>query len=394
MSLMPANGFLSHLLNLNKTLLVGLLSTTVLQLPALAVQPSHSVDIAYNLYELPSAQAAQRTLAEEASVFWEQKPLREGLQELAQNFAITIWIDRRVDPAMRIDLRVKATQTNRSLGELLSRIAARAGCEAGLIENVVYIGPTGEVAKLQRAAVALHNRMTQASQSSMAQLRGLKWPELATPTDLMKGIGESWQTHVEASLPHDLMHSGQLERPCTLATQLTIAAGGFELEPVLTEQGEIHLTPLLDQTTWSCTYQLSSLNAERITPAELNRLRALHRPSSLTVRGKQCVVTGPAEFHVALLRPQGRQKPKLDLDRQRWSYEVKNIAAGAVIDNLAESIGFEVNWDSRISRDQQAALISLVVENASLDQLLTAFAQASGFAVDRKELRVLIQPKR
>lgn len=347
--------------------------------------------IRYNLCELPSTQVAAQALTREASVLWDQKPLREGLGEISANRGISIWLDRRIDPSQPITFTAKASDTDRSLRRRLSQIASLVAAEALLIENVVYVGPRGEPARLQYSAVTLHDAFSIASGGANAQMRGLSWKELATPDDILHSIAETWDTQLEVSLPHDLFHAGELARPCTLATQLTLVGGSFSKRPVL-RGTTIEFEDLSNLTAWQCTYARHSLNSLATQPQSISDLKQRYPGSNLGCRAVQCSVLGPTEFHLALLQPAVATRVDANVLKAKLTYEVLNKKCKTVIDNLAASIGLDIQWDEAIPEEQLERLISFKVEVVPLDELLQAIANASGLKLRRKGLTVAISP--
>src|SRR5690606_38929907 len=156
------------------------------------------------LLELPSSRAAQAALQSSTRVYWDQTPLRTGLQALSQETGITIWLDRDIDPNQPISATAIDVARGASLQKTLEHIASVADAEIGLIENVVYIGPQGRVGRLQRAAVELYDQLSGrggSSALSSASQRKLQWSELATPTEILRQIESDWKIEIAGELP-------------------------------------------------------------------------------------------------------------------------------------------------------------------------------------------------
>ncbi|MEO8268700.1 MAG: hypothetical protein ABI557_03205, partial [Aureliella sp.] len=244
--------------------------------------------ISVNLLELPSSRAVQSALQAPARVFWDQTPLRKGLQELSQQFNVTIWLDRDIDPNQLVTSTAADVPRDASLQKTLEHIASVANAEPGLIENVVYIGPKERVSRLQRAAVELHDRLCRAGDGPRpATLRELQWAELATPTDLLRGIESNWKIEIAGELPHDLFHAGQFLQPTTLATQVTVLLGGFEREVEWLQGNRFRIGPLQQADEWQANYSKSELDLSRLTG-----LRAEYVGAQCQTRGSISRVQG------------------------------------------------------------------------------------------------------
>lgn len=369
--------------------------------------------VAANLYQLPSSQSAQRTLAKDALFLWDQRPLREGLSELGETYAIGVWIDRRVDPGQLVSYRVKARSEDRSLGGNVKKLAASIGAEAVLVENVIYVAPSGIGSRVQRAAVEFHAALaarqarsisaandpalasTAAINDPSSELRMLAWRELATPTEIVQSIAQEWsiQFAPPASgelLPHDLLHQGALPRPCTLATQLSIVACGFDLEPHPTETGAIELRQMQPLDNWTGSYGRQELNGAMMQAGPLAQLKRDFPGSQFRSNDAMWQITGPSDLHLRLLAPQAATRRPVNIERQPLSFEVINKPAKVVIDSLAASIGFDVTWDETCTASDQSQLITFTITNTRLDGLLAAFGEAAGLDVERQGLDVTI----
>lgn len=342
-----------------------------------------------NMLELPSSRAAQQVLRTPTRIFWEQTPLRTGLQELSQQHGCTIWLDREIDPNQLVTTRAAEPQQDASLHGRLEYIASMAGAEIGLIENVVYFGPPGRAARLQRAAVELHDVLSQSggqgrgSNPTAAHTRELDWPELATSTELLEQIESAWQIEFDQRLPHDLFHAGRFLRPTTLATQATVILGGFELEAKWQQGNQFRIIPLQSQTRWQANYPKRDVNLRGLV-GFLDKFAG----GQCQTRGNICHIRGVTNFHLALLAtPPVASQPDVSLGSKsmRYEFQVVNTQVSVVLASLAQSIGFELQWDEACSDAQRAQLISFQVKQVTLDQLLAEVARSSGLKIARQK---------
>lgn len=347
---------------------------------------ANSADVSaveFNLFQLPSARLAIGSLQSEARFFWENRPLGDGLQELSQRHRLTIWLDRRIDPTQAVTLETDTEQATLLTG--LQGIAEQIEAEIGLVENVAYLCPRGKLQPAQRAAVVLHDTISRQAASSDAQLRDLEWPELATPTSLLKQLESNWQIQIDATLPHDLFHAGRLHQPSALATQLTLLLAPFDKEARCIAPREFVAQPLRDGGIWQANYRASDLHMGRA--AELRRQLG----GSLRVNGGIATVTGVTELHLGLLTQiRQRKVSPVDLDKRRWAFEVRNSALEAVLNKLADAIGFQLQWAPEISDAERQQLISFQVTDVSLDRLLAEVASVSALVITRQGNSVIV----
>ena len=333
--------------------------------------------IHYNLHELPSSQQAQAKLQRETQFTWRLTPLRDGLRNLANAYQLSIWIDRRIDPTQTIDLQVGSTN-RATVHSALRQIAALVGAEVGLIENVVYFAPAGELSRLQLAATQLHDALSvrdvRDGRPATANMRPLQWEEVKTPNAILLEIAETWKVTVAGELPHDLWHAATLATPCTLATQLTVVCGGFEQQALWDAGSRLQLQPLQREEKWSCLYEDQPWSLQ-----ETKQIKSEYRGSSIAKRGSQWHVTAVTEAHLALLGLATRvdHKPANSPPMTaRWTGEIGGVAE-RVLTQFAASQQLEVVWDATCTERQKQKQVRFDVKNASLTDILNSWSEAA-----------------
>ncbi len=357
-----------------------------------AAEPERQVlQVGVNLLELASSRQALAILNSDALFLWDQTPLRQGVQELSRVHGISIWLDRRLDPTKLVSTPPVA-HGDSSLQARLRQIATAVGGEVGLIENVVYLGPVGQAVALQRAAVELHDAISRVGNNRTAQLRPWRWEELSSSADRLAQLSAQWKIEIAQGLPHDLVHAGELVQPTTLATQLTLLVGGFERQAELTAAGRFELKPLERHGQWQANYRKEDLDLR-----SLSEFKAEYSGSECQSRGAVSQVRGVTDFHLALLSAAAAARavgPAVGPrgSAARWGFEVRNTKVEAVLNNLAVSIGFEVQWDAACTPEMRAKLISFLVDGVTTDELLAKVAQASGLKITRDKQQVRVKP--
>lgn len=355
-----------------------------------AQERGEPLSILVNLLELPSSRATQALLQNPARIYWNQTPLRTGLREIGQQYRLTIWLDRDIDPNQLVTMQAAAQQTDASLQGRLQHIASLIGAEVGLIESVVYLGPVGRVSRLQRAAVELHDVLSRAGGSpNSATLRELRWGELATPAELVQIVSANWKISLEGELPHDLFHAGQFLQPTSLATQVTVLLGGFEREAEWGQGNRLRIVPLKPQSEWQGNYRKSDIDLRR-----LGGLKDQFAGAQCQTRGNISRVNGVTAFHLALLAPApAANRPAVALGNKSelYEFEVANTAVANVLEHLGASLGFELEWDENCSPAQREQRISFKVKQVTLDQLLAEIARTSGLSIDRQATKVKVR---
>lgn len=352
--------------------------------------------IEFNLLTLSSSQTAARSLQLPARFLWDQQPLRDATAGVSQAYAVSIWLDRRIDPTQPVTYlpqsipELSATWPQDSLGARLEQVLRGADCEVGLVENVVVVGPRSELSKLQAAAVRLHDSIQRDVGRLATEFRPLQWSELSTPQQLLDQIAQNWGITLQGQLPHDLMHAGRLLEPTTLATQLTLVCGGFGQEAVVVAPRTLALRPMSEATSWNANYPKKQLDLAKFATA-----RGQFPGATVRCRNDSCSVQGETNFHMAILADQPPPRPGAGAGTSRatWNFEIANAPVKAIMESLATGINLEITWDPSCTAEQQSQLLSLKVQQATLDELLTQVCEAAGLKFMRQDKQVLLQPK-
>ncbi len=372
--------------------------TLALTLASLPVQPlvaQESLKIEFNLLTLPSCRQTLIALNSPALATFEKRPLGECFRTLGDAYRVPIWVDRRVDLSRLVT--VVGVQANEppeartTLGRLTA-VAKLGGADAGLVENVVYVGPADQIGSIQRAAVRLHNEiMTSrkgASKTAQVESRSLSWKDITTPAELLEDIQKQWSIEVSSDLPHDLMHAGELPSS-TLATQLTLLHAGFGRQ-VECSSGVFTTSPLVQESVWQAEYADNELQNERLAAA-----RKEFPSATLQVKGKVSTVTGPTGFHLRLLAlrvPASRVPNSRNVEPK---YKIPEIRAPLerVIGELARKLGMEVKWSNDIPEIKRLTVITFgVSKDKTVDEILKQIADENGLNIQRQQQTIEVSP--
>ena len=356
----------------------------------LSAQANNNSSLEYNLLDMPNARISINKLNQSTTLLWQNKPLRQGMQELAKSHRLSLWIDRRVDPNQLLKLQTNQSDT---LATAIERLGKESELDLGLLENVLYVGPANTLPRLQRAHVVLHDALSKHANSARIEMRALQWEELATPMSLVQQLESTWSISVSAKLPHDLMHAGSIEN-CTLATQLTLIGSGFGLEPYWNEaENSVGYRMLGRERAWSCSYESKSLGPIARRTSDLAKLVRRHK-GRVTRRGELTLANGPTALHQALLAQPVADggAPKNVFANSVYTFEVKNEPVQSVLYSLANSLGLKLQWDSAVTEEQKTQRISLDIKNAKVDELLKQFGRQAGLKMERADQTLTIRP--
>lgn len=334
---------------------------------------------------------------QQACRMWSQQSLRSTIQEIASRYAVPIWIDRRIDPNQILDLSQSTQQS--TLGDELDRLALSCGASSGLVENVYLIAPADRVARIQKAAIVLHGQLSAAGAGIASAQKSLEWPDIATPNELLEVIRQTWNVSISQELPHDLLYAGSLPE-CSLATQLALILGGFDLQATLidgvrgqhSDQWSLGVRQLSNSTNWQDSYS-RSFNDEILAG-----LVAGFPGSKVEKQASgRLLVHGPTNLHNELLAmgmATGRNRNSNANGRQQvYSFNIEaKLPVQAVLENLAKTLQFDLEWSDQCSTADRHRLIQLKVENVTRRQLLEQVCQEAQLSLEEREKKVIIHP--
>ena len=360
--------------------------------PLISTAPAQqSPEIEFSLFELPASRQTLTKLNSPAVATFEKRPLGECLQSISDFYDIAIWVDRRVDRSRLVSNVGMATKESPEANTTLGRIRGLAklgNADAGLIENVVYVGPAEQLSAVQFTAVRLHNQIMlarkKAPNSNRAEAKPLTWEELATPSDLLNSIRQNWSIEIDAELPHDLMHAGELPAS-TLATQLTLLLAGFGQQADCSSATRFSVSPLTNETVWKSDYAAKVIQTNQYSAAKREFPAA-----SLQTRNGTSTVMGPTGFHLKLLAvraaPVRNIEPKFTLDDVRGPVE-------QIVGGLAKRLGLQVSWSDAVPLAKRQAVITFGVAKAKTpDEIIAQLAKDCGLSIQRNGETILVSP--
>lgn len=377
----------------------------------------------HNLLLKPTTRQAIERLKQPCR-FWSQQSLRTTLNEISRRFDIAIWLDRRIDPTQLVDLP-QATE-NSSLGLELVRLADSIGAGAGLVENIYLVAPRDRLARIQKAAVVLHGQLSSTGKSVVQKVKPLQWSDVTSYQELLSHIQEIWNVEIEVSLPHDLLHAGYFPE-CSLATQLAILLGGFDLQATMaavnrnTEQTASVSTPDTGLPIESHP------NAEPPLSGREERLAIKIRPISNSIHWKDryartanrelleeltnrfssdqleqvsngwLLVNGETNLHYEIVSigiGSGRRRNSTsDESQQLYTFNIEaKLPVEAVLLELSKNFQLELEWSEQCGAADRNRLVQLKAENVTRQQLLELVCERANLSCEQTEKGWIIHP--
>jgi hypothetical protein len=333
-----------------------------------------------------------------ASINWERVPLRDAIARVSELFDRTVFIDRRVDPDLRITLQVETA----SIDQVLQSVADALSLGTSNLNGLRYLGPRHSAEQLRTVAVVRDEAIALlpgADRNNLQRKSSLSWPRLSEPRQLVGSVAQrrGWQLRKSELIPHDLWNAGELPE-LSAAEQLTVLLIGFDLTfKTLPKERALEIIRL-EEVTIRREYRLPSRSADAIAPLrqELRTAKSVRREAT------RVIVDARVEQHERLAdlfarRPSSRPSRRPTSQSQRlYTLRVQEQPVSAILKQLAERLGWTVEFDDAAIRTaglSADARVSFSVEDSSEEELLDAMLRPAGLSYRREGELLRIVPR-
>jgi hypothetical protein len=346
------------------------------------------------------AQTARKTgaalasqLEQPAGISWQERPLDEGLERLAEVYGVAIFLDRRIDPDQFVNITIR----DLPLRELVAQLAVKAGGELSRVGPVLYIGPQQTTRELATVAALRHQdlaRLPTDSRSKLLRSQALSWPALAQPARLVEQLAREAGLSVDnlEAVPHDLWPAVSLP-PLTLVDRLTVVLAGFGLTYQVDASGQsLRLATIPTNVVLEKRYRPPRGGSEILA-----QLRSALPRASIQIEQGQIIVQGKQEDHEQVERmlagPPAATKAKKGAAKKLYSLNVENQPTGNVLKTLSQSLGKELKYDeSLLPKLRQPVTFDL--KDATLERLLETTLSPVGLTYEITETELIVRPAR
>lgn len=330
----------------------------------------------------------RKALEQQVGLEWAENPIRDALRNLSRNQRIAIWLDRRVDPGMKLQFEAKGLPLAITLDQLCEKY--RMG--NSIVGPVAYIGPAATSEKL--ATIAAVRRQQVGRHSALARTkwaRASAWhiPQLSEPRTLLQElVRESGSTlQNPEAIPHDLWPEISLP-PLTLADRVTLVLAGFDLTFEQSSDGStIRIVPMPEKIEYEQVYSWRDDNGS--LAAQLRK--KLPELKIAMVDGK-VHVTGKYEYHELIeqmMSGETVKTAKVVPGDTRYTMRVDDQPAGAVAQTVAKRLGKELVFDRSLT-EKLNTNVKLDLKDATLDELLTKTLKPLELTYELKEASLVI----
>lgn len=326
---------------------------------------------------------------------WSNLPFREAMASLAKAQQIAILIDRRVDGDAVFSLSLTADP----LGVALQKIAERKNIGVSTLGSIVYFGPQTSTEKLKTLAALRRDEIAglpAGARRLMLQSRSWSWEDLAEPRTLLGDLAKEARVQLEVpqKLPHDLWRGNRL--PAAIwSDRLSLLLIQFDMTFTVGPDGRsISIAPIPD------VVQIERSYAGGDDPESRARKLAARVPGArIRVDTNKLQATGRIEDHeqiAQLLSGRSVRTTTVKPGRDVYTLKVEGLPLEKVFMQLGTMLKLNIRYDEKAidkAGISLAQLITFRVENATLDELLTAALKDTELTYERKDDSVTIKPR-
>lgn len=344
----------------------------------------------------------RRELDKPVTVTRSDVELRPMLARLAADRGIAIVLDRRVDPGQEVDANLPPTR----LQHAVEQIAQQADAIVSVVGDTVFIGSPESTAKLRTLCVLRARELDAfgdalgAREFELAQTHSFAWDDLERPADLLLRVAQRGGLMVEGldRIPHDLWAGGTFIGVTPIeAISLVLIQFDLTFEWTGTADG-IRLVSAPAQVAIQRTHPVRV-----IAPATARDLVRERFPDvAVEISGRQLTATATVEQHEDIEVLARGDDPDEDdaaagfgpLARRRFTLRVVRQPAGAVLKTLqVNDVDVQYDGDALAAAGVDLTTkISLDLQQATADELLTAICEPLGLEYEIKGEQILIRP--
>jgi hypothetical protein len=325
-------------------------------------------------------------------------PLRDAVARVSKLFGESVFIDRRVDPELRVSLQLEAT----SIDDVLQSVAEAQSLGLSRLGDLRYLGPAHAAGRLRTIAAVRSEeiaRLPQRERTQLARKQRLAWPRLSEPHDLVATVASQrgWRVIQNGRIPHDLWGENALPE-LSLAEQLTVLLVGFDLSFRVAEDNRRFEIVPFEPVTVQREYRLP-----RQLAAEPDLLQQELPNGAARVEGQKLIVDARVEDHERLaeilrnrsIAPRGPRQP-LRQSEQVYTLRVQDQPVGEILKQLAQRMNWAIEFDDasiRVAGRSLDTRVSFSVENSNQDELLNAALVPAGLDYRREGERIVVVPR-
>jgi hypothetical protein len=336
--------------------------------------------------------AFNRQLEQPVTIAWSNVSFREAIASLSESQSLAVVIDRRIDADHPFSMQV----TGDPLRIVIAKIAERKGIGSSVLGSIVYFGPKNAAESLKTLAAMRRDdvlKFAPGLKKLLAQSRPIEWDDLAEPRQLITALAKEARVNVEgiAKVPHDLWPANRLPS-LPWCDRMTLLLIPFGLTYQVAEDGRsISIIPIPEAIEVTRKYSGGTQTRTRA-----KKIGNEFPNAKVSLEGEKIVVIGRMEDQDAIAELLGggkTQSTTVKAGEKVYKLNIEGLPLEKVLSQLSGMLKLELKYDHEAIQAAGISLNQLItfrVENASLDELLTAALKETGLKFERQDKLVTV----
>ena len=340
------------------------------------------------------------------SASWKGIGLRSLLGRLERDRAVSIVLDRRVDPEQEIDVQTG----DRSLRSAVDEIARLVHMAATRVGNCLVIAPLPAASRLRTLVTLRERELAAASDTDFSARRArlrteratIRWNDLDRPADIVRQIGRQFGLTIGGieQIPHDLWAAAVVPE-ATAAEALSVVLNQFDLTFEWTDRGSgMRLVAVPSSVAIEQSYALRGRSPATTLQLVSSKIEGI----DAAVRAGRLVVRGTVEQHEAVAALLGLSKesphaggkrPLTPLDRQSFVLQAGGVNLRELFEELKKQ-GLKIDYNA--AELQKAGIdlkqkVSIDLPRLPARQFFARLLDPYGLTFHFDHATVVIEPK-
>ncbi|QDU09322.1 hypothetical protein [Gimesia aquarii] len=350
----------------------------------------------------------RKGLTKTFSASWSNVEIRSIIQRIRSTQNISIILDRRIDPSLKLKLDIQ----NLTLEQGLKNLASQAHAKTVLVGSNVYIGPEKAVSNLKTLLEIRKQELVDLTESHprlkrrflfLSQRKTFHYQDLDQPSEILEQITDAYQITAKNQdlIPHDLWsHSTFTSVNATEALSLLLIQLNLTYR-WNAQETQIELIPIPASVTITKSYTPRAKSVAIL----INQLKERFPDIEIRRAEKTVSIRTTAEVHEEIeqhLNPKAainKRKPQsinaVPIQRRKFTLRVKKAPILAIMNKL-EASGIEFHYNAK--QLQEAGidlnqLIDISVKDASAGTFFDSLFRTLNVSYAIEGTKIVLTPK-
>jgi len=300
------------------------------------------------------------------SVSWTESPIRSQLNAFAKQQRRAIYVDRRVDPTIKLTFQFLDQTTE----QVVWRTAEANGLGVARIGDLLYVGPKESAARLPFVIAETVKNIPKGDKSIRrkwhSKRSSIQWQRATTSQEIQQWFEQNFEFSFDAKVPHDVW--SEVDWPSlSLTEQMSLLLVGFDLSFTIDANGKsirLREFPALELVT-------RKIRLNRESKLDIDAAKREFETLKIAKSGKTVSLKGSAESIAdfeAWMVMQSNAKVRAT-DRRTFNLVDTTGKRREILEAVAQQTGRKFVLLGNAS-EQLTQRITISIEKASLETLV------------------------